>query len=43
MFFLGKALKQWLTGKQREEDENTKILENEKSFLDEIKNIFQSL
>ena len=32
-----------VTGKQREEDENTKILENEKSFLDEMKNIFQSL
>ena len=32
-----------VTGKQREKDENTKILENEKSFLDEMKNIFQSL
>ena len=38
-FFLDQPLKQWLTGRKRREDE---YLENEKSFLDEIKNIFHS-
>ena len=43
-FFLNQPLKQWLTGKKKGEDENTKFeyLENEKSFLVEIKNIFHS-
>ena len=44
-FFLNQPLKQWLTGKKKKgEDENTKFeyLENEKSFLVEIKNIFHS-
>ena len=37
-------LKQWLTGRKKGEDRNTKFeyLEDEKSFLDEIKNIFHS-
>ena len=41
---LDQPLKQWLTGRERGEDGNTKLayLENEKSFLDEIKNIFYS-
>ena len=41
---LDQPLKQWLTGRKREEDGNTKIriLENEKRFLDETKNIFHS-
>ena len=43
-FFLDQPLKQWLTGTKRGEDEIQKFeyLENEKSFLDEIKNIFHS-
>ena len=43
-FFLDQPLKQWLTGKKRGEDENKKFayLQNVKSFLDEIKNIFHS-
>ena len=41
-FIFHQPLKQWLTGRKRGEDGNTKIeyLENEKSFLDEIKSIF---
>ena len=41
---MDQTLKQWLTGRERGEDGNTKFeyLENEKSFLDEIKNIFHS-
>ena len=37
-------LKQWLTERKKGEDRNTKFeyLEDEKSFLDEIKNIFHS-
>ena len=38
-FLLNQLLKQWLTEKKREEEE---YLEDEKSFLDEIKNIFNS-
>ena len=40
---MDQPLKQWLTGKIRGEDENIKFkyLKNEKSFSDEIKNIFQ--
>ena len=44
-FMLGQPLKRWLTGRKRGEDGNTKILqylENEKSSLDKIKNIFHS-
>ena len=43
-FFLDQPLKQWLAGEKRGEDENTKFeyLENEKSFLDEIKIIVHS-
>ena len=43
-FKLDQPLKQWLTGRKREEDVNIKFkhLENEKSFLDEIKNVFYS-
>ena len=41
-FFLNQPLQQWLAEKKRDEDRNAKILENEKSFLDEIKNIFHS-
>ena len=41
-FFLDQLLKQWLTGRKRGEDKNTKLeyLENKNSFLDEKKNIF---
>ena len=40
-FSLNQPLKQWMTGKNIEEDENTKgwISWEQKSFLDEIKNI----
>ena len=43
-FFLNQLLKQWLTGKKEEKMNIQKFeyLENEKSFLDEIKNIFHS-
>ena len=43
-FMLDQPLKQWLTGRKREEDANTKFeyFKNEKSFLNEIKNIFHS-
>ena len=42
--FLDQPLKQWLTGKKKGKTEIQKLeyLENEKSFLDEIKNIFHS-
>ena len=41
---LDQPLKQWLTWRKKVEDGNTKFeyLENEKSFLDEVKNIFRS-
>ena len=41
-FTLDQPLKQWLTGRKRGEDEIQKFeyLENEKSFLDEIKTFF---
>ena len=41
---MDQPLKQWLTGRKRGEDKNKKLkhLENEKSFLDEIK-IFKGL
>ena len=41
-FFLDQPLKQWLTGKKEGKSKIQKFeyLENEKSFLDEIKNIF---
>ena len=41
-FFLKQPLKQWLTGKKKEKKKKIKkfeYLENEKSFLDEIKSI----
>ena len=43
-FILDQALKQLLTGKKDGKMETQKIeyLENQESFLDEIKNIFQS-
>ena len=43
-FIFHQPLKQWLRGRKRAEDGNTKseYLENKKSFLDEIKNIFHS-
>ena len=44
-FFLDQPLKQWLTGKKKEGKTKTQkfeYLENEKSFFDEIKNIFHS-
>ena len=43
-FIFDQRVKQWLTGKKRGEDQNRKFeyLENEKVFLDEIKNIFHS-
>ena len=43
-FFLDQPLKQWLTGKKEGKTKIQKFeyLENEKSFLDEIKNIFDS-
>ena len=43
-FIFDQPLKQWLTGRKRGEDGNTKIeyLENEGSFLDEINSIFHS-
>ena len=42
--FLNQPLKQWLTGKKEGKTNIPKFeyLENEKSFLDEIKNIFHS-
>ena len=42
--FLGSTSKVMAYREKRGEDENTRIeyLENEKSFLDEIKNIFNS-
>ena len=41
-FIFDHRLKQWPTGRKRGKDRNTKFeyLENEKSFLDEIKSIF---
>ena len=44
-FFLDQPLKQWLTGKKegKTKIQKFKYLKNEKSFLDEIKNIFQFL
>ena len=41
-FTFDQPLKQWLTGRKRWADRNTKseYLQNKKSFLDEIKNIF---
>ena len=41
---MDQALKQWLARRKRGKDGNTKskYLENEKSFLDEVKNIFHS-
>ena len=43
-FFLDQPLKQWLTGKKERKTkiQNFEYLENEKSLLHEIKNIFQS-
>ena len=43
-FMLDQPLQQWLTGKKEEKVEMQKFeyLENEKSFLHEIKNIFHS-
>ena len=44
-FMLDQALKQWLTRRKRGEDGNTKkmnISRTKKSFLNEIKNIFNS-
>ena len=45
-FILDQPLKQWLTGRKRGEKTEIQKLEyftNKKSFLDEIKNIFQFL
>ena len=41
-FFLDQSLKQWLTGRKRRKDENAKFeyLQNQKSFLNEIKTFF---
>ena len=42
-FFLNQPLKQWLTGKKKEGKTNIQkfeYLQNEKSFLDEIKKHF---
>ena len=43
-FILDQALMQWLTGRKRSENgiQKFEYLKNEKSFLDEIKNIFHS-
>ena len=43
-FFFNQPLKQWLTGKKEVKTKIHKFeyLEKEKSFLDEIKNIFHS-
>ena len=43
-FILDQALKQWLTGEKERKMEKQKCeyLENEKSFLDEIKILFDS-
>ena len=43
-FIFEQPLKQWLTGRKKGEDGNQKCeyLKNEKSFLDEMKNIFHS-
>ena len=43
-FFFNYPLKQWLTGKKvgKMNIQKLEYLENEKSFLDEIKNIFHS-
>ena len=43
-FILDQTLKQWLQGEKEEKVEIQKFeyLENEKSFLDETKNIFRS-
>ena len=43
-FILDQALKQWLTVRKRGEDGNAKFeyLENEKNFLDKIKNVLHS-
>ena len=44
-FFLAQPLKQWLTRKRERKTKTLKFkyLKNEKSFLDEIKNILQFL
>ena len=44
-FFLDQSLKQWLSERKKEgkrKIQKFEYLENEKSFLDEIKNIFDS-
>ena len=43
-FFLDQPLKQWLTGEKRGKTNLQKLeyLENGKSFLDEIKDLFHS-
>ena len=43
-FILDQPLKQWLTGRKRGEDRNikTEYHENEKDFLNKIKNVFHS-
>ena len=43
-FFLNQPLNQWLTGKKEGKTniQKSKYLENEKSFSDEMKNIFHS-
>ena len=43
-FFLDQPLRQWVAGKKegKKEIQKFEYLENEKSFLDEIKNIFHS-
>ena len=43
-FFLNQPLRQWLTGKKegKMKIQKFKYLKNEKSFLDEIENIFHS-
>ena len=44
MIFLALSLKQWLTGKKegKTKIQKFKYLKNEKSFLDEMKNILHS-
>ena len=43
-FFLNQPLKQWLTGKKKGKKKTQKLeyLQNKKSFLDKIKNIFHN-
>ena len=43
-FMLDQPVKQWLTGRKEGKTDIQKLeyLENEKSFLDEMKNIFHS-